>query len=374
MMSDTPLARYERDLQRDGFQRDEAQASAVAHLEDLYQRLLTSKGSTSSTGVLGKLQMMLGRSSSMQPEKGLYFWGGVGRGKTYLVDNFFDALPFEQKMRTHFHRFMRRVHQELTRLKGEKNPLEQVADTIAAEARVLCFDEFFVVDITDAMILATLLEALFKRGVTLVATSNIPPEKLYENGLQRARFLPAIALIQQHTQVVNVDGGTDYRLRTLQQAEVFYIGSTENTDKRLQDAFERLAPVGVKREQGVDLTVEGRVIHARHRCDDVALFDFAELCDGPRSQNDYIELAREFHAVLLARVPQLHGEQDDQTRRFINLVDEFYDRRVKLIIGSEASLKDLYVGTQMQFPFQRTVSRLLEMQSEEYLASPHRSE
>lgn len=373
-MNDTPLSRYQRDLQRDGFQPDEAQAQAVAHLQDLYQRLLSSPRQSSPTGLMGRLKHVLGQQSSAAPEKGLYFWGGVGRGKTYLVDNFYDSLPFEQKMRTHFHRFMRRVHQELTRLKGEKNPLERVADTIAAEARVLCFDEFFVVDITDAMILATLLEALFARGVTLVATSNIPPKKLYENGLQRARFLPAIALIQQYTQTVNVDSGTDYRLRALQQAEVFYIGSSEETDGRLLDAFERLAPMGVRREQAVDLEVEGRAIHARYRCDDVALFDFSELCDGPRSQNDYIELAREFHAVLLARTPQLQGDQDDQTRRFINLVDEFYDRRVKLVVGAEVALTQLYAGTQLQFPFQRTVSRLLEMQSEEYLASAHRPE
>src|SRR5690554_4562776 len=231
----TPLERYQNDLQRADFFRDAAQENAVRHLQRLYDDLVAD---APSSGLFGRL---LGKKST-QPIKGLYFWGGVGRGKTYLVDTFFDALPFEQKMRTHFHRFMKRVHEELRTLDGEKNPLVIVAQRFAKEARVICFDEFFVSDITDAMILAGLLEELFKNGVSLVATSNIVPAGLYKDGLQRARFLPAIALLEKHTQVVNVDGGVDYRLRTLTQANLFYTPLDEGADPHLRQCFIQLAP------------------------------------------------------------------------------------------------------------------------------------
>ena len=270
----------------------------------------------------------------------------------------------------HFHRFMQRVHAELNSLEAEKNPLEIVADRLAEEAVVICFDEFFVTDIGDAMILGGLMEALFARGVTLVATSNIVPEKLYENGLQRQRFLPAIALVEKYTQVVNVDAGVDYRLRTLQQAELYHFPLDEGADESLRDSFERLAPeVGKHWER---LEVNSRYLTCRRLADDVAWFDFAELCDGPRSQNDYIELARIFHAVLISGVPAFVPDNDDQARRFINLVDEFYDRNVKLVLAAEKPLLDLYSGGRLEFEFQRTVSRLQEMQSFEYLAREHK--
>lgn len=364
----SPAKRYERDLARPDFHRDPAQAMAVEHLQHLYEQLLAAQLAAASGSWWRRL---LGPTPEV-PVRGLYFWGGVGRGKTYLMDNFFDSLPFEKKMRVHFHRFMRRVHAELTQLAGQKNPLEKVADTIRREARVICFDEFFVSDITDAMILGTLMEALFKRGVTLVATSNIAPDGLYKDGLQRARFLPAIALLKQHTLVVNVDGGVDYRLRALEQAELYHSPLDTTADQSLMESFKRLMPGSGDIAADVAVEIEGRKIVARYLAEDVIWFDFVDLCDGPRSQNDYIELAREYHSVLLSNVPGLGRDNDDQARRFVNLVDEFYDRHVKLVISAARPLEQLYGEGRLAFEFQRTVSRLLEMQSHEYLAKPHR--
>lgn len=334
----TPLERYQADLQRPDFFHDAAQANAVKHLQRLYDDLVAADHA--KPGLFGKL---LGRKSG-GPVKGLYFWGGVGRGKTYLVDTFFESLPFEQKVRTHFHRFMKRVHEELKTLKGEKNPLTIIGKRFADEARVICFDEFFVSDITDAMILATLLEELFKNGVSLVATSNIVPDGLYKDGLQRARFLPAIALLKEHTEIVNVDSGVDYRLRALEQAELFHWPLSEQVEEEMARSFKALTPDCAKAQRDEALMIENREIRARLTCDDVAWFEFRELCDGPRSQNDYIELAKIFHAVLISNVEQMGVTKDDMARRFINLVDEFYDRSVKLIISAEVELKDLYSG------------------------------
>ena len=364
----TPTERYQADLQRDDFQFDPAQEQAVAKLQDLYDRLLAAPLKEKS-GLFSRFK----KKQLVEPVRGLYFWGGVGRGKTYLMDAFYDSLPFEQKMRQHFHRFMQRVHRELQQLDGQKNPLNVVAEKLASEVRVICFDEFFVSDITDAMILAGLFEQLFGRGVTLVATSNIVPDGLYKDGLQRSRFLPAIDLLNQHTEVVNVDGGVDYRLRALEQAELYHYPLGEEADKSLQRSFDSLNPDVEHIASDVALEVEGREIQVRCLSDDVAWFEFLALCDGPRSQNDYIELAREFHAVLISNVPQMSMRNDDQARRFINLVDEFYDRNVKLVISAEVSLKDLYEGGRLSFEFERTQSRLLEMQSHDYLAAEHRA-
>ena len=362
----TPLERYQADLKRPDFFHDAAQETAVRHLQRLYDDLIAAdKG---SAGVFGKL---FGKKPQ-GPVKGLYFWGGVGRGKTYLVDTFFDALPFERKVRTHFHRFMKRVHEEMRTLKGEKNPLTIIGKRFADEARVICFDEFFVSDITDAMILATLLDELFKNGVTLVATSNIVPDGLYKDGLQRARFLPAIALVKLHTEVVNVDSGVDYRLRALEQAELYHWPLDAAAEDSLSKSFSSLLPEHCQIELDEDLMIENRAIQARKVGDDVAWFEFRELCDGPRSQNDYIELGKIFHAVLISNVEQMGVSKDDMARRFINLVDEFYDRNVKLIISAEVELKDLYTGGRLEFEFQRTLSRLLEMQSHEFLSRPHK--
>ncbi|MDU9410750.1 cell division protein ZapE [Pseudomonas sp. zfem005] len=362
----TPLERYQADLKRPDFFHDAAQETAVRHLQRLYDDLIAD--GQSKTGLFGGLFA----KKRQGPVKGLYFWGGVGRGKTYLVDTFFDALPFKEKMRTHFHRFMKRVHEEMKTLKGEKNPLTIIGKRFADEARVICFDEFFVSDITDAMILATLLDELFKNGVSLVATSNIVPDGLYKDGLQRARFLPAIALVKQYTDVVNVDSGVDYRLRALEQAELFHWPLGDEAEVSLKTSFKSLLPDCTQAQENEALMIENREIRAVRVCEDVAWFEFRELCDGPRSQNDYIELGKIFHAVILANVEQMGVAKDDMARRFINLVDEFYDRNVKLIISAEVELKDLYTGGRLTFEFQRTLSRLLEMQSHEFLSRPHK--
>ncbi|WP_349572092.1 cell division protein ZapE [Azotobacter salinestris] len=372
----TPLERYQADLKRPDFFHDAAQENAVRHLQRLYDDLVSaSPQGAAAAGKLGLFDRLLGKKPQNQqrgPIKGIYFWGGVGRGKTYLVDTFYDALPFEQKMRTHFHRFMKRVHEEMKTLKGEKNPLTIIAKRFASEARVICFDEFFVSDITDAMILATLLEELFKNGVSLVATSNIVPDGLYKDGLQRARFLPAIALLKEHTEIVNVDSGIDYRLRALEQAELYHWPLDAEAEKSLERSFKSLLTEHCAVKENDVLLIESREIRARKTANDVAWFEFRELCDGPRSQNDYIELGKIFEAVLLSNVEQMNVSKDDMARRFINLVDEFYDRNVKLIISAEVELKDLYAGGRLEFEFQRTLSRLLEMQSHEFLARPHK--
>ncbi|MCG8668266.1 MAG: AFG1 family ATPase [Pseudomonadales bacterium] len=362
----TPIERYQKDLERDDFSYDEAQEQAVQHLDRLYHDLVLRYEMRPRSWI----SRLTGGQKSMDPAEGIYFWGGVGRGKTYLVDTFYESLPFRRKMRVHFHRFMQRVHRDLRELQGEKNPLEIVGKRIADDALVLCFDEFFVSDITDAMILAELLQQLFDRGVTLVATSNIVPELLYENGLQRARFLPAIDLLQKHTRVVNVDSGIDYRLRALEQAEIYHSPLDEGAKTCMVSSFESLAPEPGERD--VTIEIEGRDIPALRVADDVLWCDFAALCDGPRSQNDYIEIARIYHAVLVSNVPVMTGASDDLARRFVNMVDEFYDRNVKLIISAAADIDNLYTGSNLAFVFERTKSRLIEMQSHEYLARAHK--
>ncbi len=363
----TPWERYQLDLERPDFRPDAAQEDAVRRLQSLYDKLVEAESDRHRA--MAKLRRRL-KKGREEPIKGLYFWGGVGRGKTYLMDTFFESLPFQRKMRVHFHRFMQRVHTELRALKGEKNPLELVAKKFADETRVICFDEFFVSDIGDAMILATLMEGLFSRGVTLVCTSNIVPDGLYKDGLQRARFLPAIDLVKKYTDVVNVDGGVDYRLRTLEQAELYYCPLDEDAERHLQSCFDGLAVEAAKHSKSME--INGRKIPARAHADDVVWFDFTHVCDGPRSQNDYIELARQFHAIIVSNVPVLGGEKDDQARRFINMIDEFYDRNVKVIISAAAPITELYSGGRLSFEFERTESRLLEMQSREYLEAPHR--
>jgi len=352
-------------------QSDSAQLEAVEHLQRLYEALTALKP-TSSISEAGWLGRLLGRQTRHRPQdliKGLYFWGGVGRGKTYLMDLFYESLPFAEKRRMHFHRFMRHVHQQLHLLQGEPNPLRKIARDFAQQCRVLCFDEFFVSDITDAMILAGLLDALFQQGVVLVATSNVAPVNLYRDGLQRSKFLPAIALLDANTTILNVDGGVDYRLRVLQDAEIYHAPLDAQADEGLARSFKALSPdMG---ESAVLLEIEGRHIPTRYCGDGVVWFEFSALCEGPRSQNDYIELAMLYQTVLVSNVPQFTVHREDAARRFISLVDEFYDHNVKLILSAAVSVLELYQGERLVFEFQRTQSRLQEMQSEEYLAREH---
>lgn len=365
-----PYQRYRKDLQQQNLHHDPAQEQAIRHLQRIYDELLTVP-STAPSPQPGLLKRFLGRKTenTPQPVRGLYIWGGVGRGKTYLVDTFYDALPLERKSRIHFHRFMYKVHKALGELKDKENPLKIIARQFAEEAQVICLDEFFVSDITDAMLLYGLLRALFVQDVTLVATSNIPPDDLYQDGLQRARFLPAIDLIKQHMEVFHLDGGVDYRLRYLEKAEIYHYPLDDKAERGLDDAFQHVAPEPGK--SGGSLTIEGRSIATRRHADGVVWFDFAAVCDGPRSQRDYIEIARCFHTVLISNVPVMDWQMENQARRFLSLVDEFYDRGVKLILSAQASITEIYQGNKLRFEYQRTISRLQEMQSHDYLAREH---
>ncbi len=357
-------ALYRAECARLGYSPDAAQEHIIEKLEDLRSRLLAPAPRA------GLLKELLSRKRARPAQRGLYIWGGVGRGKTWLMDLFFQSLPFKNKQRSHFHRFMQSVHDELKKHPDETNPLERVADKIAARVRVVCFDELFVADIADAMLLGTLFRALFERGVTLVATSNAPPDDLYKGGLQRARFLPAIRLLKEHTEVVHMTAGADYRLRMLERATTWFDTLTADHAHELEHLFIEIA--GEPGRTDSTLTINHRRLHARRQADDVIWFTFKELCAGPRSQSDYIELARCYHTVFVSDVPVLTAEHENEARRFISLVDEFYDRAVKLIVSAAAPIDQLYNGSKLTFEFERTKSRLIEMQSQAYLAREHK--
>lgn len=379
---DSPADRYAQLISSGELVADDGQALAVAALDDLYQRFMAQAGESgaelvrnkegSKSGFFSRLRNRFSEPEPVPVLQGLYMWGGVGRGKTFLMDLFVESLPPGAALRMHFHRFMREVHRSLNAHAGSSNPLLLVADEFAGKGSVLCFDEFFVSDIGDAMILAEVLAALFDRGVALVATSNVEPVNLYENGLQRRRFLPAIDLLNEHTKILNVDGGIDHRLRVLEQAEIYHVPLDGAAEESLAASFARIAATEQVSAQAV-LSIEGRDMQTRSCAEGVVWFDFAALCDGPRSQNDYIELARLFHSVVVSDVPRFTTKLEDQARRFISLVDEFYDRGVKLILSAEEPVESLYQGSRLTFEFERTQSRLLEMRSHEYLAREHRA-
>lgn len=358
-----PQARYRHRVTAGELAPDPGQAAAVDHLERLHQELARHGDRRP-----GPVRRLLGRGAD--PVPGLYLWGGVGRGKTLLMDLFHEALPFPDHERHHFHRFMAGVHRDLEHLRGRRDPLPRVAAGLAARARVLCLDEFLVHDIGDAMVLAGLLEALFRQGVTLVTTANDAPGDLYRGGLQRERFLPAIALLQHHTRVVELAPGADHRLRTLEQAPVYRVPVGSASDAALAAEFERLARDGHDSDGWVE--VLGRPIPFRRRARDLVWFDFAALCQGPRSPRDYIELARCYHTVMVSGIPVMTAAMDAPARRFVHLVDEFYDRAVKLVVTAADAPERLYTGTRLAREFRRTASRLTEMASHAYLARPHR--
>ncbi|KEY59957.1 cell division protein ZapE [Serratia sp. DD3] len=373
MQVQSPLSRYQQALDAGQYQADAVQHQAVTQLDHIYQALQHRPTDVATKrGSRWKLSHWLGKGPATthpRPVQGLYMWGGVGRGKTWLMDLFFHSLPDDRKLRLHFHRFMLRVHEELMTLQGHENPLEIIADGFKAQTDVLCFDEFFVSDITDAMLLATLLQALFARGITLVATSNIQPDDLYRHGLQRARFLPAIALIKAHCEVMNVDAGIDYRLRTLTQAHLYLTPLTEQTQEAMDHMFLRLA--GNMGNAGLVLQINHRPLPVLHAVDGVLAVDFHTLCEEARSQLDYIALSRLYHSVMLYNVRVMGPLNESTARRFLALVDEFYERHVNLVISAEGSMFEIYQGEQLKFEFQRCLSRLQEMQSEEYLKLPH---
>ena len=355
-----PRARYDADLARDDFVRDPAQEKAVDALQTIHEALVANP--TTRKGLFGKTRR--------ETVTGLYLWGGVGRGKTYLMDCFYENLPFEEKSRLHFHRFMQKVHEARKKYANKSDPLKLIAKEWASD-RVLCFDEFFVSDVADAMILARLTEELFERGVTLVTTSNVDPDDLYKDGLQRERFKPAIARIKKYCTVMHLDDGTDYRLDRIDDAATYQTPPGEDADTVLAKHFDRLAtgrPV-----EGGNVKILGRKIPVRQRADSVVWFEFEDLCRGSRSANDYIEMAREYSTIMVSNVPVFDDDENNAARRFINAVDEFYDRRVNLFCTAEAVPEALYKGTRLAFEFERTASRLQEMSSNEYLGEPHRA-
>lgn len=359
---------YLRELERRGYASDASQVTAVAHLETLRQALI--EADRQGTSLKGRFLQSLGFDRPVAP-RGVYLWGSVGRGKTFLLDLFHESLPIVGKRRSHFHRFMHDVHAELATLSRVQDPLDTVADRIAADIRVLCFDELFVSDIGDAMILGNLFHALIDRGVALVFTSNVPPRDLYRNGLQRQRFLPAIELLDKHSDVVHVGGANDYRLRQLTRASLYLDAAQKDTEGRLIELFETLADGPGNSNHHIEIA--DRPIPVVREADHAVWFQFAALCDGPRSQEDYIEIARDYQSVLVSDVPVLDELRENSARRFIALVDELYDHGVNLVVSAHAPALELYRGSRLSFEFERTVSRLIEMQSEEYLARPHRA-
>lgn len=355
------LEAYQALLSDRGYVADAAQQAAADRLQRLYSELLAFKVKRAS-----KIGRMISRP---QPPRGVYFWGGVGRGKSFLMDCFYASVPYKRKRRIHFHAFMQEIHAALERHRGESDPMLKVAEDIAKQSRLLCFDEFHVSDIADAMILKRLLEGLHQQGVILVMTSNYPPQKLYPNGLHRESFLPAIDLLLKQMDVIEVEAGIDYRLRALEQVEIYHHPADDAAEAKMLDYFRMVA--GEEGQQGGAINILGRDVATVRRGNGVIWFDFRTLCGGPRSQNDYLEIARAYHTVLLSHIPQMTQHQASEARRFTWLVDVFYDCKVKLIATADCVPEALYTQGTQSSEFFRTVSRLTEMHSQEYLAQPH---
>ena len=359
-------ARLEHEVAEHRLENDAAQSAAAARLDAL-------------AGALGRrrsrLWALLGaewsaRLAPASAPRGIYLWGGVGRGKTRLMDLFYDSLDFPERERDHFYVLMRTVHAELRGARDRERPLETVAERIAARARVVCLDEFFVSDIADAMILSGLLDGLFRRGVTIVATSNLPPRDLYKDGLQRARFLPAIEMIENRMDVLHLDGGTDYRLRSFERERTYFDSARADAQVQMRRLFHALAtgsPAGP-----ATIEVAGRNIAALDRSPGLIWFGFRELCETPRSADDYLELAHRYHTIFLSDVPVFHADAEDAARRFLTLIDALYDRGVNVVVSAAAPPDRLYQGEKLRFEFTRAASRLMEMQSRQYLAAEHR--
>ena len=360
----SPKVWYQAARNKPGFIYDPAQEDAIEVLDGLWQQLITFKT---------KRNNFLGRSLlSPNVPKGLYFWGGVGRGKSFLMDVFYDCVPYRRKRRIHFHNFMAEVHNEMQLLAGEKDPLLAVADKIAKSTRLLCFDEFHVSDIADAMILQRLLEAMFERGVVLITTSNYSPDNLYPNGLQRQKFLPTIALLKRELSVLNVDGGNDYRMREMTRESLFMVPADFASDARMELMFDRLCLETQKEERQVEIM--DRMISVKKLSSGVVWFDFMDICGGPRAQTDYLEIAHQFHTVFLSGIRKMKAEDAAAAQRFTWLVDVFYDNRVKLVISAATQPHELYTNAGHDTEFARTASRLVEMQSSNYLSLPHQSQ
>lgn len=360
----TPLENYQQAIASGQFYPDARQQEIIHQLQAVYNTWMAQHNSNNKS-----IWQRLLQSKRNHPVKGMYLWGGVGAGKTWLMDLFYNAIPEEFKLRLHFHRFMQRIHHELKQLQGQVNPVQLIAKRFAQQVKLIFLDEFVVNDITDAMLLANLLDALFAEGVTLMATSNVPPEGLYRNGLQRGRFLPAIALLNKHLQVVHSQVQADYRLRTLEEAGVYFYPLNAEAEQQLLTHYQHLVHGTTKLDK--ELMIEGRSIPIVRCSHEVVWFDFNIICNVPRSQLDYVEIARSYNTVILSNVPIIQPEQDATITYFINLIDVFYDARVKLIISAAGTVDELYTAGRYSFEFQRTRSRLLEMQSKEYISCAH---
>lgn len=356
-----PSALYARGVADNRWEDDPSQREVLSSLDRIQDEFSQRRNG----GLWKSIQLRI----SPKPIRGLYLWGSVGRGKTFLTDLLLESLPHEKKLRLHFHRFMGRVHAELTKLEGRSDPLRDVAEHFAEQAQLFCLDEFFVTDIADAMILSGLLDSLFERGVTLVTTSNIQPDALYKEGLQRAKFLPAITSLKTNCEVRELQSVQDFRLRTLTQSGVYFAPDGEAAERSMAEMFEHIAPGSRRKETPV--RINGRDIAVKRRSDAVIWFSFDALCAGPRAVSDYIELAQSYNTVLISGVPQLSVQMENEARRFINLVDEFYDHGVNLVIAADVPISELYRGERLQAEFERTQSRLIEMQSEDYLSGAH---
>ena len=359
----SPSERYAQAISSGQFMPDDAQAEAVHELNRVWEELINRYKASKKA---------FRRFRRQTPPKGVYMWGGVGRGKTWLMDQFYESIPFRRKMRMHFHHFMQHVHKELNRNSGKQNPLDIVADQIYKDAVVICFDEFFVSNVTDAMIISDLFQKLFNRGITLVATSNIAPDGLYKNGIHRDRFIPTIEMVKKNCKILNVDAGVDYRLRVLKQAQLFKSPLTHDHQVWIAQRFAALTQTQTQTVSEEPITINNRIVETIGHTEDVLWCDFRELSMKPRSPADFIEIANIYNTILVSNVPDLNDVLSEGTRRFIYLVDEFYDRGVKLILTSHANIIDIYSGERLAFEIERTRSRLLEMQSDEYLQSEHK--
>jgi len=352
---------YQHALTERGFKSDPAQQRAVDRLQEAYDGWVAYKARRSST-----FKRLINRPDV---PRGVYMWGGVGRGKSFLMDSFYSVVPVVRKTRLHFHEFMRDVHRQLDELKGMEDPLIEVARRIAKKYRLICFDEFHVSDVADAMIMYNLLSTLFELGVSFVMTSNYDPDKLYPDGLHRDRMLPTIALIKQKMDVMNVDAGIDYRHRALEQVQAYYTPLNAASDHMLRDTWSKVADTA---DEDPRVHIEHRELRALRRAGGAIWFDFATLCGGPRSQNDYLELSSQFHTVILSGVPRMSAAMSSEARRFTWLIDVFYDHKVKLIMSAEVPPEKLYLEGAMSNEFHRTVSRIIEMQSREYMLAERR--
>ncbi len=361
---------YKKALQQPDMVHDTVQEQAVLKLEALSQAL-TADNNTLLNNIKKRSPF---KRHQPKPVRGLYFWGGVGRGKTWLMNLFYEELDISEKKRVHFHHFMLDIHEQLGTLSKQKNkrknPLQQIARDLSKQYRLLCIDEFIVTNITDAMILSELLHSLFRHQVCLVATSNRVPDDLYLNGLQRERFLPAIELIKTHTDVVRLDGGVDHRTSLLEQSDIFYTPVTEDTHQQIEQRMQELAITPVVINQ--DLNILNRKIKTIRHSEEIAWFDFNVICTTPRAAQDYIKLAQQFSTIIVSNVPVMDEYSDDKARRFIYLIDELYDKNVKLIASAAELPEKLYQGNMLEFAFRRTSSRLIEMRSHQYLSQTHR--